>query len=141
MSIPPIIRAISTVIVAVNTLIWSDIWIANSLVGVIITQNIPYGSLDRSWIIGSANAAVFPDPVCAPPITCLPFKIAGIVFAWISVGWTMPTSLAAFASHPLIPSSSKVVLQLFYKYIYKYIYHYFFVFFSIFIFISIKYHY
>ena len=102
-------RDICTFIVAVNTLICSAIWTPSSLVGVKIKQNIPYGSFDRSWIIGNAKAAVLPEPVWAPPITCFPERIAGIASDWISVGCSIPTSLAAFANHGNIPSFVKLL--------------------------------
>jgi hypothetical protein len=36
--------------------------------------------------IGSANPAVLPVPVCAPPITSLPARMTGIACTWIGVG-------------------------------------------------------
>ena len=38
-------------------------------------------------IIGKANAAVFPVPVCAQPKMSLPCNIAGIARCWIGDGF------------------------------------------------------
>src|ERR1700753_1652212 len=40
--------------------------------------------------MGMINAAVFPEPVCAPPTTSLPRRATGIVLAWIGVGAAKP---------------------------------------------------
>ena len=45
------------------------------LVGVMISANTPYGSLESCWRMGRANAAVFPLPVFAHPIQSLPMII------------------------------------------------------------------
>lgn len=48
------------------------------LVGVSTNANTPYGSCASCCRMGSANAAVFPLPVCAVPITSRPASMAGM---------------------------------------------------------------
>ena len=47
-------------------------------------------------MMGMANAAVFPVPVCAQPNISFPTNSAGIAFACIGVGLTYPFSSIAF---------------------------------------------
>ena len=42
----------------------------------------------RRWMIGSANAAVLPVPVCAMPSRSRPVSTMGIALAWMGVGVT-----------------------------------------------------
>ena len=51
---------------------------------------MPYGSSLRVCKIGNAKAKVLPEPVLAQPTQSSPFKIAGIQFSWISVGFLKP---------------------------------------------------
>jgi hypothetical protein len=79
--------------------------IANSLVGTIIRAWIgPFGLI--LFIRGRENAAVFPVPVCACPITSLPFKISGIQYSWIGKGLSIPISLTALTRDVFRPNSS-----------------------------------
>src|SRR5690349_11477703 len=59
--------------------------IATLLVGTFL------GLYKRRSRMGTINAAVFPEPVTAPPTTSLPNNATGIVFAWIGVGCENPT--------------------------------------------------
>ena len=68
-------------------------------------QNIPYGSCDKWCKIGSANAAVLPEPVLARAITSFPFIMDGMPFAWICVAWVIPIWWQLSTSHCSKPSS------------------------------------
>lgn len=59
-------------IAAPKASICSDIWKANSRVGVRIKPNKRWGFSKRAWRIGIANAPVFPDPVSAKPMISFP---------------------------------------------------------------------
>ena|SRR5438552_5854658 len=59
--------------------------------------------------IGIANAAVFPDPVCARPIMSRPARASGIAAAWIGVGWSYFRDLHAVQSSGMIPRDSNDV--------------------------------
>lgn len=48
--------------------------------------NSPLGSSQSFCKIGSANAAVFPEPVDATPMISRPWRAWGRASAWISVG-------------------------------------------------------
>merc|ERR1719369_297410 len=51
------------------------------------------------WIIGIKNAAVFPDPVCAQPITSLPASTMGKAYFWTGVGdWYFDLAMFAMIS-------------------------------------------
>lgn len=52
----------------------SEIWKANSLVGVSTSAKYLWGFSNNACSIGNAKAAVFPDPVSANPITSLPMN-------------------------------------------------------------------
>lgn len=58
--------------------------------------------------IGSANASVLPEPVCAPPITSRPSRIAGIVAAWMGVGVVIDSIFSARTSVCEMPSAAKL---------------------------------
>src|ERR687897_3775137 len=78
---------------------------ANSLVGTIIRAWIgPFALI--LCIIGREKAAVFPVPVCACPITSLPFKISGIQYSWIGNVLSIPISLIALTMDMFRPNSS-----------------------------------
>lgn len=64
----------------------SEIWKANSLVGVNINPKYRWGFCSNACKIGKANAPVLPDPVSARPITSFPFNVTGIASLCIFVG-------------------------------------------------------
>ena len=69
----------------------SPICVASSLVGVRTNARIDFfhcigEPCMRRWIVGNANAAVFPVPVCAHPNISAPLKTIGIDCACIGVG-------------------------------------------------------
>ncbi|RUS25428.1 hypothetical protein BC938DRAFT_472194 [Jimgerdemannia flammicorona] len=94
------------------------------LVGVSTSANTPYGSSDNFCRIGSANAAVLPEPVLAPPITSrpimifsilnyyvpsranVPARIGGMHALWISEGARMDMALRESTSQSFRPSSA-----------------------------------
>jgi hypothetical protein len=51
------------------------------------------GPVSKRWIIGNANAAVLPVPVCAKPIKSFPESTGGILWIWIGVGILYPNPL------------------------------------------------
>ena len=57
--------------------------------------------------MGSANAAVFPVPVCAVPITSRPLRIGGIQPRCTGVGFVIPSAITFELSHWLSPSARK----------------------------------
>lgn len=59
------------------------------------------------WMIGIANAAVFPVPVCAQPRRSNPQRTIGIAFSWIGVGVVYPSSSRAFRIGGMSWSSEK----------------------------------
>jgi hypothetical protein len=85
----------------------SAIWNASSLVGVKTKENTPNGSAANDCKMGSANAAVFPDPVFADPITSCPLRIDGMQQFWISVGLVIDRLERDDISHGHTPKSSK----------------------------------
>lgn len=72
---------------------------------------IPYGSLASFSKTGKAKQAVFPLPVCAHPITLLPFKVCYKDSDWIVVGFRIPTSARFLTSHFDKPISLNVLLS------------------------------
>jgi hypothetical protein len=75
-------------------------WAANSLVGtrtrhLVATAFCPRSRYSNRSSIGMINAAVFPEPVTAPPTTSLPKSATGIVATWIGVGLLKPTVVRA----------------------------------------------
>ena len=60
-------------------------------------------------MIGMANEAVFPVPVCAQPNISLFANAAGIAFSWIGVGTVYPFSLIAFKIGSVIFNSLNVI--------------------------------
>ncbi len=63
----------------------------------------------RSCKIGIAKEAVFPVPVCAHPRKSRHFKIEGMDFSWIGVGFLYPSSLIARRIGSIIGSSEKSI--------------------------------
>src|SRR5438876_184072 len=57
---------------------------------------------------GSANPAVLPVPVWAPPRTSRPCSTSGMACAWIGVGSTYPCSATAFSNSGSRSSSAKL---------------------------------
>lgn len=47
------------------------------LVGVRTSANIPYGSFESAWRMGTANATVLPCPVLALPTQSFPLAVEG----------------------------------------------------------------
>ena len=60
--------------------------------------------LDR---IGSAKAAVLPEPVWAMPRMSRPASCAGMALIWIGFGSVKPAETVAFSSGPVMPSAAK----------------------------------
>lgn len=78
--IPPTTTAVRTLMGFPRRANCSDIWNANSLVGVRTRQKIPYGSSDNFWRIGRANAAVLPVPVFEHPMQPCPGKLNNLKY-------------------------------------------------------------
>lgn len=75
----------------------SDIWNANSLVGVSTNAKYLWGFSNKACSIGRANAPVLPEPVSARPMMSLPCNATGIASRWIFDGFFHFKS--AHASH------------------------------------------
>lgn len=56
--------------------------------------------------IGSANASVLPEPVCAPPMTSRPSRMPGMHAAWMGVGTVMASMRSARTSAAEMPSAA-----------------------------------
>lgn len=84
------------------------IWYASSRVGARTHANNPFGSSQSFCKIGSANAAVFPDPVSATPMISRPCNAWGSACCWISVGFLKLTFSRASSKGSMRPSSLKV---------------------------------
>lgn len=76
-SIPPTTVTHRTPIALPKASNCSVIWYASSLVGAITHANNPRGSSHNFCRIGSANAAVLPEPVEATPMMSLPSSAWG----------------------------------------------------------------
>ncbi len=93
----------------------SDICIASSLVGLRISAlsclfaRFSRGLCRSCSIIGIANAAVFPVPVCAIPRMSLPDSSTGIALLCIAVGSLYSFSLSDLIRGSLSPISLKVI--------------------------------
>ena len=61
-------------------------------------------------MMGMANAAVFPVPVCALPSTSFLFRIRGMAFPCTGVGMLYSSFLSAFNTGSIILRSSNVIL-------------------------------
>lgn len=59
--------------------------------------------------MGKANAAVFPEPVFAPPMTSLFARMEGMQAFWISLGLRIESDASASTSQLLKPRSSNEV--------------------------------
>ncbi len=59
--------------------------------------------------IGSAKAAVLPEPVWAMPKMSRPSSCGGIAWTWIGFGSVKPAAWVALSSAPEIPSAAKPV--------------------------------
>ena len=86
-------RILIPCIYLLNLRISSATWIASSLVGERIMTCVFLLSGSTFSSIGIPNAAVFPLPVCAWPITSLPLNTTGIACAWIGDASSNPISL------------------------------------------------
>ena len=91
---------------------------ASSRVGVRIKALTPLrfviiGSACKSWMIGIANEAVFPVPVCAHPNISFRDKATGIACCWIGVGLLYPFSSIAFKIGWIIFNSLNVIYYYF----------------------------
>ena len=64
-------------------------------------------------MMGIANAAVFPVPVCAQPNISFPANKTGIAFACIGVGLIYPFSSIAFKIGSVIFKSLNVINVIF----------------------------
>lgn len=71
--------------------------------GVRITAKIPIGSSAHFCRIGTANAAVFPEPVFEPPMQSRPDRMGGMQEAWIEVGRFMAMTAKEATSHGETP--------------------------------------
>ena len=103
MSIPPTITAHFTPILAPRASNCSEIWNANSLVGVKIKAKYLCGFSRSDCKIGRAKAAVFPEPVSASPITSLPWRATGIDSFWIFEGsfhWSCSQAVQRTSTRP-----------------------------------------
>ena len=90
----------------------SSICTASSRVGARISARAVFGRrLSPSAMIfdriGSAKAAVLPEPVWAMPNRSRPSSCAGMALIWIGFGSMKPAALVALKSWPVIPSSAK----------------------------------
>ena len=79
---------------------FSETWIASSF----RVAGVDFASF---WMIGMANAAVLPVPVCAQPRRSNPQRTIGIAFSWIGVGVVYPSSSRAFRIGDMSWSSEK----------------------------------
>ena len=61
-------------------------WMQSSRVGVSTIAWVSSEAGSMYWSRGNPNAAVFPVPVCAWPITSCPESSSGIARSWIAVG-------------------------------------------------------
>ena len=92
-STPPKTTAVRKSVCLAYKLALSATWSLNSRVGVRIRARMGWRAGDvlalelgnNFWMIGSVNAAVFPVPVWAAPITSRPSKTIGMAFAWMGV--------------------------------------------------------
>mmetsp|Transcript_9741 Transcript_9741/g.31227 ORF Transcript_9741/g.31227 Transcript_9741/m.31227 type:complete len:222 (-) Transcript_9741:99-764(-) len=109
MSIPPTTAIACSPSPAPSPLNASTIWTASSRVGASATPYIRRGSASSRWIVGTANAPVFPDPVSASPITSRPSRAGGIASRWISVGRAHPNVTHASHTFSCTCSASHVV--------------------------------
>src|SRR5690606_18353606 len=92
----------------------SSICTASSRVGARISARAVFGErlLPRPMIlvrIGSARAAVLPEPVWATPSTSLPAREGGIAFSCTGFGTSTPAAAVVFRSGPVMPSFAKPV--------------------------------
>ena len=79
------------------------VWLANSRVGDTMTALKPFFcGAPRQCMIGTKNAAVFPDPVGAQAKISLFFNIKGIACIWIGVGTSYPRVWIFLISSSLI---------------------------------------
>eukprot|EP00241_Pyramimonas_parkeae_P013983 CAMPEP_0114265946 /NCGR_PEP_ID=MMETSP0058-20121206/24280_1 /TAXON_ID=36894 /ORGANISM="Pyramimonas parkeae, CCMP726" /LENGTH=75 /DNA_ID=CAMNT_0001383259 /DNA_START=57 /DNA_END=284 /DNA_ORIENTATION=- len=73
MSTPPTSTAHLRLMREPNASNCSAIWMASSRVGESTNAKYGWGFFNKFSRIGSAKAPVFPDPVCASPMTSCPF--------------------------------------------------------------------
>eukprot|EP00962_Isochrysis_galbana_P033791 scaffold11371_cov112-Isochrysis_galbana.AAC.3 len=85
---------------------WSAIWCASSRAGDRTSAKMPYGSVESACSTGSANAAVFPEPVSAEPTMSRPASVGPMHAAWMGVGSRSPISAQLDTSHGWRPSLS-----------------------------------
>lgn len=85
-SMPPTIVVTRRDIIAPRASNVLPIWKASSRVGARTRENKGWGLSSRACRMGSAKAAVFPEPVSARPTMSLPWSATGIDSAWIWVG-------------------------------------------------------
>ncbi len=81
----------------------------SSRVGVRMRTRVRRSPPNRRWMRGRVNAAVFPVPVCASPMTSRPLRINGMASAWIGVGVSYPASRTASSNSGARPSASNAV--------------------------------
>ena len=67
---------------------------------------------NKSFKIGSANAPVFPEPVCAKPITSFLWSAGGMAWIWIGVGVFQPRSSHILANVSHRPRSLKELIRI-----------------------------
>src|SRR5512133_3190120 len=89
----------------------SAIWSASSRVGARTSARGPGGAVraESLSMMGSRNAAVFPVPVAAAPITSLPASPGGMAWAWMGVGASNPARVRAVSVFSESFRSAKVV--------------------------------
>jgi len=123
-STPPTSVAVRTPMPAPSASNCCEIWMASSRVGESTSAKKGAGFSSSCCRMGSAKAPVFPEPVCARPITSLPAprgsaaeratpeeaytpaSASGTACSWISVGAFQPRARQASASSAQMPRAT-----------------------------------
>lgn len=109
MSIPPMTTAQRIPIDEPSASNCSEIWNASSRVGARTQAKSPFGSSHSFCKMGSAKAAVFPEPVDAIPMISRPSRAWGRASDWMSVGFLKPIRSRASNRGSIRPNDLKVV--------------------------------